>query len=224
MKTETDLAGENRRLREALQSIAANTCCDGCGEVAKWAQAALSGELVPYQGLSNLPPKQMTAHSGIAIGIGECGDVARIGAEIGEPKGFKAAPLRNEHSPSGEPVPPAESIKLNVPVYVENEQFTGYGIAQYDTGLRKRAIGVLLENGNTWEYDAATVRNALPDEYHKMPRVIQAAPPVPPASACPKCGTKMIWREPHVLKTYGNWECIVCVPPSAVSPQDREEK
>ena len=54
-------------------------------------------------------------------------------------------------------------------VYVDNPQFQGYGIAQYDSGERKRVIGVLLENGNTWEYDAATVRAAREDERDKFP-------------------------------------------------------
>lgn len=72
-------------------------------------------------------------------------------------------------------------IADGTPVYVDNPQFTGYGIAQGDSGSRKRVISVQLENGNTWNYDADTVRNALPDEYHKMPRAIQdlAAPPAP---------------------------------------------
>lgn len=64
-------------------------------------------------------------------------------------------------------------ITLGMQVFVDNPQFTGYGIAQYDTGDRKRCIGVLLENGHTWEYDIATVRNAELDELPKMPRAIR---------------------------------------------------
>jgi hypothetical protein len=71
-------------------------------------------------------------------------------------------------TPSAEP-----RITLGMQVFVDNPQFTGYGIAQYDTGDRKRCIGVLLENGHTWEYDIATVRNAELDELPKMPRAIR---------------------------------------------------
>lgn len=77
----------------------------------------------------------------------------------------------------------AEQVKLGGMVYVNNQQFTGYGIAVCDSGNRKRVIGVLLENGNTWNYDAETVRNAQPDEFHKAPRVLrerfEAAPLTP---------------------------------------------
>lgn len=54
-------------------------------------------------------------------------------------------------------------------VYVDCPQFTGYGIAQYDTGDRKRCIGVLLENGNTWDYPIEAVRVANEDETGKFP-------------------------------------------------------
>lgn len=39
-----DAADEIERLREALQSIANNTCCDGCQEAALVARKALGGE------------------------------------------------------------------------------------------------------------------------------------------------------------------------------------
>lgn len=71
------------------------------------------------------------------------------------------------------PVAAAAQVKLGGMVYVSNQQFTGYGIAVCDSGNRKRVIGVLLENGNTWNYDAETVRNALPDELHKAPRALR---------------------------------------------------
>ena len=38
------LADENERLREALESIAANACCDKCQEAALVAKAALRRE------------------------------------------------------------------------------------------------------------------------------------------------------------------------------------
>ena len=38
------LADENERLREALESIAANACCDRCQEAALVAKAALRRE------------------------------------------------------------------------------------------------------------------------------------------------------------------------------------
>ena len=38
------LADENERLREALESIAANACCDRCQEAALVARAALRRE------------------------------------------------------------------------------------------------------------------------------------------------------------------------------------
>jgi Na+/proline symporter len=59
------------------------------------------------------------------------------------------------------------------PVYVENHQFTGYGLAQHDTAAEKRVVSVLIENGNTWNYDVNTVRNATPEEFEKMPRYIR---------------------------------------------------
>jgi hypothetical protein len=40
IKAEAEVA----RLRAALESIARNTCCDGCGEAAKVARAALAGK------------------------------------------------------------------------------------------------------------------------------------------------------------------------------------
>lgn len=43
-------------------------------------------------------------------------------------------------------------------VQVDNPQYRGKGIVQYDSGARKRIVGVLLENGNTWNYDADTVK------------------------------------------------------------------
>lgn len=78
---------------------------------------------------------------------------------------------------------------LGLPVYVDNPQFTGYGIAKYDSGDRKRVIGVLLENGNTWEYDATTVREARHEELPKMPRAIReqfTAPTSVPQAEPPK--------------------------------------
>ena len=38
------LEQENKRLREALESISKNTCCDNCQEAAKWAKEALKDE------------------------------------------------------------------------------------------------------------------------------------------------------------------------------------
>ena len=38
------LQAEIERYRDALESIAANTCCNGCGEAAKVAAQALNGE------------------------------------------------------------------------------------------------------------------------------------------------------------------------------------
>jgi hypothetical protein len=47
-------------------------------------------------------------------------------------------------------------------VRVDNPQFRGFGLVQYDNGFKSpripRTIGVLLENGNVWEYAADTVR------------------------------------------------------------------
>lgn len=43
------------------------------------------------------------------------------------------------------------------PVIVNNERYHGKGIVQYDTGKRGRMVGVLLGNGNTWEYEYETV-------------------------------------------------------------------
>lgn len=43
-------------------------------------------------------------------------------------------------------------------VRVNNSRFTGEGVAQYDTGSRGRVVGVLLENGNVWEYEVETVK------------------------------------------------------------------
>lgn len=68
--------------------------------------------------------------------------------------------------------PRKETVKSGSMVYVDNEKFTGYGIAMSGPSQRKSCISVWLENGNTWEYDAATVRNALPDEYHRAPRAL----------------------------------------------------
>lgn len=42
-------------------------------------------------------------------------------------------------------------------VIVNNPRYHGSGIVQYDTGTRKRMVGVLLGNGNTWEYEVETV-------------------------------------------------------------------
>ena len=41
-KENGELKAEIERLREALQSIADNTCCNNCQEAAKWAKAALN--------------------------------------------------------------------------------------------------------------------------------------------------------------------------------------
>lgn len=90
--------------------------------------------------------------------------------------------------------PQVEPIKFGQPVYVKNPQFAGYGIAQYDSGSRKRVIGVLLENGNTWDYDADTVRNATPEEYDKMPNIIRAGVPEKLCGACGAAG----------------WDCASC--------------
>lgn len=43
-------------------------------------------------------------------------------------------------------------------VSVNHPRYRGEGTVAYDTGARKRVIGVLLENGNTWEYEVETVR------------------------------------------------------------------
>jgi len=40
-KTIEKLEAENKRLREALESISKNTCCDSCQEASKWAKQAL---------------------------------------------------------------------------------------------------------------------------------------------------------------------------------------
>lgn len=69
--------------------------------------------------------------------------------------------------------PRKEPVKSGSMVYVNNEQFTGYGIAMSGPSQRKSCISVLLENGNMWEYEAATVRNALPDEFHEAPRALR---------------------------------------------------
>ncbi len=41
-ETYLELHARNERLRGALESIANNTCCEGCQEAAKWARSALS--------------------------------------------------------------------------------------------------------------------------------------------------------------------------------------
>lgn len=42
-------------------------------------------------------------------------------------------------------------------VIVDNPRYRGKGIVRYDTGKRGRMVGVLLGNGNTWEYEFETV-------------------------------------------------------------------
>lgn len=42
-------------------------------------------------------------------------------------------------------------------VIVNHPRYCGKGVVQYDTGMRKRMVGVLLGNGNTWEYEVDTV-------------------------------------------------------------------
>jgi hypothetical protein len=48
-------------------------------------------------------------------------------------------------------------FKYGETVFVDNSRYKGSGVVQYDTGTRGRMVGVLLENGNTWEYEIATV-------------------------------------------------------------------
>lgn len=43
-------------------------------------------------------------------------------------------------------------------VIVEHERYHGKGTVMYDTGRRRRMIGVLLGNGNVWEYEIETVK------------------------------------------------------------------
>jgi hypothetical protein len=55
------LRGEVERLRETLQSISANTCCDRCREAALVARAALAGAAQVTSSLSApdcTPPRQ----------------------------------------------------------------------------------------------------------------------------------------------------------------------
>ena len=42
-------------------------------------------------------------------------------------------------------------------VIVNHPRYHGKGIVQYDTGNQERMIGVLIGNGNTWEYEYDTV-------------------------------------------------------------------
>jgi hypothetical protein len=42
-------------------------------------------------------------------------------------------------------------------VRVNHPRFHGEGTVQYDSGVRPRVVGVLLENGNVWEYEVETV-------------------------------------------------------------------
>lgn len=53
-------------------------------------------------------------------------------------------------------IEPREILKGET-VMVNHERYHGPGIAQYDSGQRKRVIGVLLGNGNVWEYEVETV-------------------------------------------------------------------
>ena len=62
-------------------------------------------------------------------------------------------------------------------VIVNHPRYQGKGIVQYDTGNRQRMIGVLLGNGNTWEYEVGTVtREHILDEKEE------------PTYPCAKCG------------------------------------
>lgn len=71
----------------------------------------------------------------------------------------------------------AESVVGKI-VRVDHPRFTGYGLAHYDSIEHKRFISVLLENGNTWNYEVETVRPAVPEEMDQVPRAIleRAAP------------------------------------------------
>lgn len=42
-------------------------------------------------------------------------------------------------------------------VIVNHPRYRGKGIVRYDTGERKRVVGVLIPNGNIWEYESDTV-------------------------------------------------------------------
>jgi hypothetical protein len=79
-------------------------------------------------------------------------------------------------------IPAAPSVPLvGKVVRVDNERFTGFGYATHDSGQRKRVISVMLGNGNTWAYDADTVRAATPEEIPLAPRIVQSrALPAPP--------------------------------------------
>ena len=47
-------------------------------------------------------------------------------------------------------------------VRVNHPHYHGEGIVQYDSGYRPRVIAVLLENGNTWDYEVDTVTLLTP--------------------------------------------------------------
>lgn len=52
---------------------------------------------------------------------------------------------------------PITALPQGARVRVDHPRYHGEGIVQYDSGPRKRVIGVLLENGNVWEYEVETV-------------------------------------------------------------------
>lgn len=85
-------------------------------------------------------------------------------------KRFDVVKARAESALTPEPASQTTySLSQGRNVYVDCPQFTGYGIAKYDTGERKRCIGVLLENGNIWDYPIEAVRVASEDERDKFP-------------------------------------------------------
>lgn len=46
----------------------------------------------------------------------------------------------------------ASELPPNTVVYVECDQYTGYGISVLNDGVKPNQIAVKLENGNTWWY------------------------------------------------------------------------
>jgi hypothetical protein len=54
-------------------------------------------------------------------------------------------------------------------VCVDNPRFHGYGIVDYVIPAQPCKVAVRLENGNTWHYDASTVRAVTPEDISKIP-------------------------------------------------------
>ncbi len=94
---------------------------------------------------------------------------------------------REFFAPAPAQEPPNESVVGKI-VRVDHPRFNGYGFAQYDSGDRSRVIGVVLENGNTWDYEIETVRAATPEEIDKAPKAVRErlapAQPVENSSRC----------------------------------------